>query len=133
MNLTEAVQQYRVARSNLDYAKQVLEKAESDLLNTMAEGQHKSFTINQGDRQSKVTYVQTETVRVNEAGLRKALGARTFNKYTVRKVDKTKLEDGIARGELDGNIVSEYCEIKKSKPYIRYTEGAVSEPDDQPS
>lgn len=133
MNVTEALNQYRIARINMDYAKGQLELCEKDLVEAMAAVHQKSATLRTGETQIKVTYVQNSTVKVNEEGLRKALGARVFNKYTVRKIDKNKLETGIATGEVDGVVVSQYCEIKSSKPYIRYTEGAASEPSDQPA
>lgn len=75
------------------------------------------------------TLVQAERTKINEAGLKKALGARNFNKLTVAKLDQMKLRAAIDNGEIDPIVVGQYSEVVLNKPSIRMTEG-TNEPED---
>ena len=75
--------------------------------------------------------MQTETTKIDEEGLRKALGVKLWNKITVKKVDKAKLTTTIADGEISPELASGFLTVQKNKPYIRYTEGQKKESDDE--
>jgi len=80
-----------------------------------------------------VRYVTTATSRtttkVDEQGLKKALGARTFNKLTKPVLDKAKLETAINEGDVDAAIVSQYVEVKDGATSIRLTKATEEDSD----
>jgi len=61
------------------------------------------------------------TTAIDEKGLRKALGARVFDKFTERKLNRKKLEDAIDQGAVDQLVVAQYVEAKKSEPFLTFT------------
>ena len=122
--IEEALRHYREVRIKADEAAHAKAEAETALIELLEANQQKTASYREGDKVVRATYVRSETVQVDEPGLRKALGARRFDRYTVRKLDKHKLEEGMARGEVDPTTVSQYSEIKRSRPFVRFTEGA---------
>ena len=70
----------------------------------------------------RATFVQTETYKINEAGLKKAVGAKVYNKLTKAVLDKKKLEAAVDAGQIDPVIVAQNSELTKGKPYIRISE-----------
>ena len=94
---------------------------EEELMASMVKDQRKSTEVEDGGKRYRVTYVQGETSSVNEDGLRKALGAVTFRKYTVQRLDKKKLEDAMDSGDLDPVLVGQFVTVKPSKPFLRFT------------
>ena len=74
--------------------------------------------------------MQTETTKIDEEGLRKALGVKLWNKVTVKKVDKAKLTAIIADGEVSPELASGFLTVQKNKPYIRYSEGQRKDDED---
>lgn len=74
----------------------------------------------QGTRFGKLTgtLVESTTVTVDEAKLKKSIGATAYKKLTKPVLDKGLLEDAMARGVVDPNTVSA-CSIEKPrKPYV---------------
>jgi 5-formyltetrahydrofolate cyclo-ligase len=61
------------------------------------------------------TPVKTERAKINSEKLKKALGAKTFNKYTSPQLDEDKIEAGIKLGQLDPNIVAQCSETTESE------------------
>lgn len=68
-----------------------------------------------------VTYVQSRTPVIDEKGLRKALGAKTFDKFTTKKLDRKAMEQAMDTGEVDPVVVSKYVTERLSKPFIKFT------------
>lgn len=87
----------------------------------LVKDQRKTAEVEDGGKKYRVTYVQGETTQVDEAGLRKALGAVTFRKYTVQKLDRKKLEDAMDSGDVDPIVVGQFVSVKPSKPFLRFT------------
>lgn len=69
-----------------------------------------------------VTFVQAERYEINEKGLRRALTAKVYDKYTEKKLNRKALEEAMSRGEVDPMKVSKYVEVTKGQPYLRYSE-----------
>lgn len=91
-----------------------------DLMDMMGQ---KSFSRNN----MRATVVKSETAVVNEVGLAKALGAKTWNKITKKVLDKSKLEKALADGEIDVNVVSQHTEMRPRKPFVRISEVSAQE------
>ena len=69
----------------------------------------------------KMTVVNSSTVTVIEDKLRKALGVARFNKMTKRVLDKSLLEDAMAKGAVSPTVVASCSEERPRKPYLRTT------------
>lgn len=89
----------------------------------MERNQVKSAVVEDSDLVHRVTFVQREVIKIDEKGLRRALKAKVYDRFTVKKLDRKALEGAMERGEVDPMIVSQYATVEKSSPYLRYTEG----------
>ena len=107
-----------------------MEQAQEELTRYMQANQRKTLTSEDGGKTYRVTFVQSVTTKVNEDGLKKAIGAPAWNKLTTAKLDRKKLSAAMDSGELDPYIVGQHVTETPSKPFIRFTEGA-KEDDDQ--
>lgn len=99
-----------------------LKDLQDQLCSAMEHDHIKTFDVDHGDRLLKATYVSSTRTQVDEVSLKKALGAREFNKLTVRKVDNKKIEKAILNGEVDATVISQNTAIVKTSPYVRITE-----------
>ena len=115
--------EYLRAKAAADRANHRLKLTEQALLAHMEENQLKSAVIEDSDLVHRVTFVQREVIKIDEKGLRRALRAKVYDQYTVKKLDRKALEGAMERGEVDPMIVSQYATVEKSSPYLRYTEG----------
>lgn len=70
----------------------------------------------------KATLVKNESYKVNELGLKRAVGAKVYNKLTKAVLDKKKLEKAVEDGVVDPVIVAQNSELTTSKLYIRISE-----------
>ena len=115
---------YLAAKSAFDQAQRHLEQMQQALIDDMQEHQVKSLKVTANGVLRSVTFVQRETPTIDEKGLRKALTAKVYDRYTVKKLDRKQLETAMDAGELDPMVVLRFVEMKKSKPYLNYTERA---------
>jgi prolyl-tRNA editing enzyme YbaK/EbsC (Cys-tRNA(Pro) deacylase) len=116
--------EYLLAKADADRAQRRLTIAEQALKDLMAATHAKTLTLDTGDIKHRVTYVTRETHKIDEKGLRKALRARVFDRFTERRLVRSRLEAAMASGEVDPMLVSKYVETVQSAPYLRYTEAA---------
>lgn len=65
--------------------------------------------------------VRKDSVKINETGLKKALGAVLFRKATKTVLDRKKLDELMSTGEIDPVVVSTYSEISPQKPYLSFS------------
>lgn len=77
----------------------------------------------------KHTLVQAERTKINEAGLKKAIGARAYNKLTKSSIDLTKVKAAIQAGELDPIVLEQHAEVTYNRPSFRISE-AIEEPEE---
>lgn len=71
----------------------------------------------------RITRVAAQRVKYNEAGLKKAIGARLFNKLTKpAPLDTKKLDEAVQEGLVDINVVAQYATITENKPYVRISD-----------
>lgn len=67
------------------------------------------------DTDATVSIKERENTTVDEDRLRKAVGARTWNKLTTAVLDPAKVEAAIKLGELDPNVLSSCMESKTTE------------------
>lgn len=68
----------------------------------------------------KMTVVRGTMVKINEAGLKKALGAPLWRKVTKQVLDKSKLEEMVNSGDVDLNTVAAYTDVVPKKAYVSF-------------
>lgn len=93
----------------------------------MEADQRKSYRWNRDGRAYNLTYVQGHTTYVDEVGLRKALKAKVFDRYTKRVLDRKAMEAAMSNGEVDPVTVSKYVTERPKKAYLNYTDKEVAE------
>lgn len=125
--IEELLEEYREAKQAADAAKNHLADVVKRLTGALAAVKRKRYEVRKDGRYYRVTYVAAERTVINEQGLRKELGARQFAKITKVSVDRKKLENLIAAGEIAPEVVGKHIEVKKDTPSIRYTTGEVKE------
>lgn len=82
----------------------------------------KTRTIDEGAIAITATLVAGSEEVIDPAKLKKALGAAKWGKVTTLVLDKKKLQDAMARGLVDPNIVASCSETVDRAPYIKITE-----------
>ena len=71
------------------------------------------------------TKVVSERVTIDEEKLKKKLGARKYNKYTKRVLDKDKLYAAVQVEDVDPTEIAECSSVKESK-YIRINHSKIT-------
>ena len=100
---------------------------EGALLNYMEAHREKTLVLNAEDRQFTATYTQRTSTTINEQGLRKALRARVFDKYTKRVLDKKALEQAMSAGDVDPMLVAKYVTAVPGARYLTFREKELDE------
>lgn len=116
----ELVSEYLMRRAERDQAQQRLDEVQSQLIKQMETDQRKSYRWQSHGHSYAVTYVQKGATVIDEKGLRKALTAKVFDRYTKRVLDKRAMEVAMDSGDVDPVTVSRYVSIKPSRPYLEY-------------
>lgn len=94
-----------------------------DVLTQLQAARMKSMThVTDDDVKYTATVVAPTRVIVNPDKLKKAIGAEAFKKITKPVMVEALLEDAIAQGTIDMNIVAQCSDEVPSKPYIKITE-----------
>lgn len=79
----------------------------------------KSYTAERGGQKWGVSFVQGESVVLDEAKLKKRLGAAMWSKITTRALDRKKLEAFIHSGEVSTADVAACSDLIPKKPHTR--------------
>lgn len=85
----------------------------------LEEQQLKSSSLQVGQTKWTMSVVTRVTHSFNEQGLRKALSAKTYDKFTEKVLNRTKLKKAVEEGELDPAVVAQYTEEHVSAPFIQ--------------
>lgn len=120
--LSEAVIEFKAAKAALDAAKDLYDKAQHRLVTIMRDRGEKSTTTDIGDRSYQVTIVTSERTKVDESGLRNAIGDVRFATLCDQKLSLAKVDHAIKRGEIDLTVFAEYAQMVETSPYIKVTE-----------
>lgn len=67
----------------------------------------------------KVNLIEASTIVWNDGVLEGILSTAQWNRVTVRKVDKTRLEAEILVGRINEDDILVAKSVKQSKPYLR--------------
>ena len=121
------VADFLTARRIRDRAQADLDEAQDRLIKQMEQDQRKSFKWTDEGWSRTVTYVQAHTTVIDEAGLRKALGARAYDRYTIKKLDRRAMEKAMDEGTVDPITVSRYVTLKPNKPHLSLTEKEIND------
>ena len=114
----QAVSAYVEAKRAAEAAAEQLAKAQHELVELLASREQKSIQSDVNGLRMQVTVASAERVRYDEAALKKALGARTFNAVSKRVLDRGRLDQAVAEGKVDITVVAQYATITKSAPYV---------------
>lgn len=121
------VSEFLAARAARDKAQATLDEVQDRLIKQMERDQRKSFRWTSDGVRRAISYVQATTTVIDEKGLRKALGAKVFDKYTVRKLDRKAMEVAMDDGTIDPVTVSRFVTLKPNRPHLSLTEKEVEE------
>lgn len=90
----------------------------------------KSSTVKEFGVQYTVTVAAPRTsVSYDEAALKRALGAKKYNKVTITKLDKAKLEAAVQEGEIDAHVVAQHATITHGARSVRLTRKVADDSD----
>ena len=88
----------------------------------MEADQRKTYRWDEDGARHTLTYVQSHTTQIDEPGLRRALRAKTFDRYTKRVLDRRAMEKAMDAGDIDPVVVSRFVTLRPNKPHLKYTE-----------
>lgn len=125
--LLTAIQEIRAAEIEVTKAETSLMHAKEDLLRIMIRRSKKTLSTTYGSTSFKSTIVKSETMKIDDEGLRAHVGKRTFSKLCVQKVDKNKIAEAVSRGVVQLEDISPYMTITARQPYVRITTSDVVE------
>lgn len=123
----EELETFLIAQRQLAEMQAIYDERKKALIEKMTREQRKSYSLQDGGKTYKVTYVQNMRTEIDEKGLKKAMGAVKFRKICKQVVDRKVLESALDTGEVDPNIVGQYVKEVPSAPFLRFTEGAASD------
>jgi len=118
----ELVHEYLSLRAVRDRAERDYQEVTERLMKQMEADQRKSYRWEENGQKRLLTYVQSRRTEIDEKGLRKALTAKVFDKYTVKKLDRKAMETAMDAGDVDPVIVSRYVQVNLSKPFLKFSE-----------
>jgi hypothetical protein len=120
------VDDYLEARAARDQAQARLDELGERLTKQMEADQRKSYRWDADGARHTLTYVQSHTTEIDERGLRRALKAKTFDRYTKRVLDRKAMEFAIDAGEIDPVTVSRFVHLRPNKPHLTYSARVVA-------
>lgn len=121
--LVEAIRETRRAKVELEKAEARFKEQQASLIKIIEATGEDHVVVADDGREVQARIRSNELLKFNEAGLKKALGARAFNKLTKpAQLDRKKLEEAIVAGEVDPVLVAQYSETKLTSPYIQFSE-----------
>lgn len=121
----ELVADFLRARTLRDKAQADFDEAQARLMKQMEADQRKTFKWDAEGVHHNLTFVQQSMTVIDEPGLRKALTAKVFDKYTTRTLNRKAMERAMDEGKVDPITVSRFVTQRPKKPFLSYTEKEV--------
>jgi len=116
------IAQYLEAKTELERAQARVDEFRDRLVKQMEADQRKYYRWVEDGVVHKLTFVQQHVTHIDEPGLRKALTAKVFDRYTKRVLDRRAMELAMDAGSVDPITVSRYVSQVPKKPFLSYTE-----------
>lgn len=114
----ESVRTYANLKYTENQAQEARKRQGKETLELLQENGRSKVTISFDDEQDVAVAVKVrQNNRIDEDRLKKALGAKVYNKLTTPILDESKIEAAIRLGEVDPNIV-ESCIETLETPYL---------------
>ena len=114
--------QYLEAKTELDQAQSRYEELRDRLVKQMEADQRKYYRWVEDGVVHKLTYVVQHSTLIDEPGLRKALTAKVYDRYTKRVLDRKAMELAMDTGSVDPITVSRFVSQVPKRPFLSYTE-----------
>lgn len=121
------VDDYLEAKAERDKAQARLDELSERLTKQMEADQRKSYRWDADGAKHTLTYVQSHVIEIDERGLRKALRAKVFDRYTKRVLDRKAMEAAMDSGEVDQVTVRQYVHLRPNKPHLTYSARVVAQ------
>ena len=77
------------------------------------------FDYGEGMESYKATCVKSETIKIDEEGLKEKLGSEIWEQVTTSKLDMKKLESLVATGAIASEVIADYSTIVPRTPYVK--------------
>lgn len=122
--LTARWRQARDAKLDADEA---FAKLDAQLCALLLNSKRKTAVARVEETEFKVRVVTSDSLHVNEAGLKKAIGARLFNTMLKKSLDTTLLRKAMTEGRVDPVVVAQHSVVTPRKSYIKLTKIEDSE------
>ena len=113
--LTPLVRERQVLKAELDALAERLKTLDDSIIAQFNEAGITKFQTDLG----KVNLIVNNTVVWNEEVLAEILPTVQWNRISVRKLDKARLEAELTIGRIDADEIEVAKSIKQSKPFIR--------------
>lgn len=98
---------------------------ESELIERLEQNGAERITVKTDDAEVTATIVRSTTLKFDEQGLASALPPAMWRQISTRVLDGKALEDKVARGAIDVDIVAQNSEEVARKPYVKLTSKGV--------
>ena len=105
--------------SRLDAERKELE---AEVINMLSGNGSDSVDVDAGDRMIKATIVRSSSLKFDEHGLAGAISPQMWAQISTRVLDQKALEDKVARGSIDVEVVAKYSEEVPRKAFLKITE-----------
>lgn len=121
-SLHDAVKEFVKLRRKRDDLSQQYEDTQEATIG-LFEGQGVETVLVDVDESTRVqaTVVGGTLLDIDEVKLRKRLGAKVYDGLCTSKLDRSKLEDAVARGEVDPVAVAACSTERPKKKFIKLT------------
>lgn len=117
--LDERIVEFAKHKEAAKYHEGQWREAQPSIIEQMEEAGSNRRIVDTDDAKVTATIVRGTTVNLDSDRLKKAIGARAWNKLTVRSLDQKKVKEAIESGDLDPNIVAECSDEVDKTPYVR--------------
>lgn len=111
------------AKQELELAESKFQYHQSKLIEELSIKGLDSISVQDGSEAMTIQAKIVKATRIifDEPKLKKLLGADKWKKVTKLVLDKTLLEDQVARGEVSTELIATCTEEKPNKPYVKFT------------
>jgi hypothetical protein len=121
-SIGQMVNEYHDLQAEIAELDSRLVQIKEEIMQTMEKHELETLVIGEENAdETRVTIVRPTTLKINEAGLEKALSPAQWKLITKKVVDKKALEDAVVRGKIDPTVVADNSNEVASKPYLRIT------------